>query len=112
MQANNRGEALEQIVQRLKEGLHPEQIILFGSCAYGEPGAGSDVDLLIVVADSAAPAHRRAQDAYRCVGAVGVSKDLLVLTRAELEKQARVATSLARRVRERGRVLYERREAR
>ncbi len=44
------------------------------------------------------------------MGAIGVSKDLLVLTREEFEKQARVVTSLARRVKERGMVLYERRE--
>lgn len=105
-------EILEQIVQRLKEGLHPEQIILFGSYAYGEPDEGSDIDLLIVVSDSAKPAHRRAQDAYRCVGAVGIPKDLLVLTREEFERQSRVMTSLARHVREKGKVLYERREAR
>lgn len=27
---------------------HPEQIILFGSYAYGQPHSGSDVDLLII----------------------------------------------------------------
>ena len=112
MKTDNLREVLEQIVRRLEEGLHPEQIILFGSYAYGEPGEGSDVDLLIVVSDSAEPAHRRAQEAYRCVGAVGVPKDLMVLTREEFEKQARVATSLARRAREKGKVLYERRAAR
>ncbi|MDZ7378991.1 MAG: nucleotidyltransferase domain-containing protein [candidate division KSB1 bacterium] len=103
---------LEQIVQRLREGLQPEQIILFGSYAYGEPGEGSDIDLLIVVSDSTKPAHRRAQDAYRCVGAVGVPKDLVVLTRTEFERQARVPTSLARRAQKKGKVLYERGEAR
>ena len=28
---------LEEIVERLKEGLHPDKIILFGSHAYGKP---------------------------------------------------------------------------
>lgn len=112
MKTDSLKEVLEEIVQRLKEGLHPEQIILFGSYAYGEPGEGSDVDLLIVVPDSTEPAHRRAQRAYRCVGAVGIPKDLVVLTREEFEKQARVVTSLARQARERGKVLYERSEAR
>jgi len=105
-------QVLEQIVQRLEEGLHPEQIILFGSYAYGEPTEGSDIDLLIIVPDSTEPAYRRAQKAYRCVGAVGVPKDLVVLTREEFEKQARVVTSLAGRAKNRGKVLYGRREAR
>jgi len=45
------------------------------------------------------------------VGAVGVSKDLLVLTREEFEEQSQVVTSLARRVKEKGTVLYERSQA-
>jgi len=59
---------------------------------------------------STEPAYRRAQRAYRCVGAVGIPKDLVVLTREEFERerQARVVTSLARRARDRGKVLYER----
>ena len=101
---------LEEIVRRLVEGLQPEQIILFGSYAYGQPTEGSDLDIMIIVSESSEPAHRRGQKAYDCVGAIGVSKDLLVLTREEFEKQARVVTSLARRVKERGMVLYERRE--
>ena len=100
----------EEIVRRLVEGLQPEQIILFGSYAYGQPTEGSDLDIMIIVSESSEPAHRRGQKAYACVGAIGVSKDLLVLTREEFEKQARVVTSLARHVKERGMVLYERRE--
>ena len=103
---------LEQIVKRLREGLRPERIILFGSYAYGRPTEGSDIDLLIVVPDSTEPAYRRAQEAYRCVGAVGVSKDLVVLTREEFETQARVSTSLPYRALHEGEVLYERSKAR
>ena len=40
---------LTQIVQRLVESLHPEQIILFGSHAYGEPNEDSDVYLFVIV---------------------------------------------------------------
>jgi len=111
METGNFQQSLEKIVQRLVEGLQPEQIILFGSYAYGQPSEGSDLDLLIVVSDSTEPPHRRAQKAYGCVGAVGVPKDLLVLTREEFERQARVITSLARRAKDRGKVLYERRKA-
>jgi len=104
-------ELIEEIVRRLVEGLQVEQIILFGSHACGQPTKGSDLDLMIIVSESNEPSHRRAQKAYRCVGAVGIPKDLLVLTRAEFERQVRVVTSLARRVKETGKVLYERREA-
>ena len=103
-------ELLDKIVQRLVRGLQPEQIILFGSQVYGKPTQASDLDLMIIVSESSEPALRREQKAYGCVGAVGVAKDLLVMTREEFEKQARVVTSLACRVKEKGRVLYERGE--
>ena len=35
-------------LQVLVEQFHPEQVILFGSYAYGEPNQDSDVDLLVV----------------------------------------------------------------
>ena len=50
---------LEEIVRRLVEGLQPEQIILFGSYAYGQPTEGSDLDIMIIVSESSEPAHRR-----------------------------------------------------
>ncbi len=105
-------ERLDEIVRRLVDEFQPEQIILFGSHVYGEPRPGSDLDIMIIVSDSSEPAYRREQRAYACVGAIGVSKDLLVLTREEFERQARVVTSLAHTVKEKGRVLYERRETR
>lgn len=112
METSQLTEALETIVQRLEEGLQPERIILFGSYASGEPDEGSDVDILIVVSESNEPAHRRAQRAYRCVGAVGVPKDLVVLTQAEFEQQAWTVNSLAQQAMEHGKTLYERRTTR
>jgi len=37
-------------LQVLVEQFHPEQVILFGSYAYGDPTSDSDVDLLVVKA--------------------------------------------------------------
>jgi predicted nucleotidyltransferase len=103
-------EVVHEIVRRLVQGMQPKQIFLFGSLAYGQPAEGSDIDLMVIVSKSDCPPHRRAQAAYACVGAVGVAKDLVVLTEEEFERQARVATSLARLVKEQGKILYERRE--
>jgi predicted nucleotidyltransferase len=110
MRADNAQAFLEQIVRRLVEGLQPEQIILFGSYAYGQPTKGSDLDIMIIVSGSPDPPHRRDQKAYRCLRGITSPTDLMVLTRDEFERQARVPTSLARLVKERGKVLYERRE--
>lgn len=39
---------LEPCLRAIVEGVRPDQIILFGSQAYGEPNEHSDVDLLVV----------------------------------------------------------------
>jgi predicted nucleotidyltransferase len=39
---------LEPCLRAIVEDIRPEQIILFGSQAYGEPNEHSDVDLLVV----------------------------------------------------------------
>lgn len=39
---------LRDIIRRVVEAAHPDQIILFGSAARGQMGPNSDVDLLIV----------------------------------------------------------------
>jgi len=49
MRTNSLEESLEQVVQRLIEGLQPEQIILFGSYAYGQPTEGSELDIMVIV---------------------------------------------------------------
>ncbi len=110
MRRINLDETLEIIIGRLVNGLQPEQIILFGSYAYGQPNEESDLDLMIIVSDSNDPPHHREQKAYGYVGIVGVPKDLIVLTRAEFERQQQVKTSLARSVKEKGRILYEQRK--
>lgn len=108
--AIDRSLVIEEIVRRLVAGMQPQRIILFGSHAYGQPTTDSDLDLLIVVPHSERPAYRRAQEAYACVGAVGMAKDLIVLTEEEFERQAQVLTSLARLAKEQGKVVYERGE--
>ena len=99
-------ELLEDIVRRLVEGLHPENIILFGSHAYGEPNEASDIDLLIVVSESDEPRHHRARKAYSCLWGLTAPTELIVLTRQEVEQATRVPTSLVNHAIQRGRVLY------
>jgi predicted nucleotidyltransferase len=108
MSVNKIDEALKIIVQRLVAGLDPERIILFGSHARGEASADSDLDLLIVVDESAEQPHVRMRRAYEHVGAVGCPKDFLVMTRAEFERKCACPTSLARLANDTGIVLYER----
>lgn len=72
----------------------PEQIWLFGSHAWGEPTAGSDVDLLVVVPHSDETPIRRSQRARHCFRGLRMSEDVLVETRQEVNRVKESQTSL------------------
>lgn len=97
---------LDRITQKLVIALNPEQIILFGSYAYGDPTEDSDVDLLVIVSQSDEPRYRRARQAYKVLRGIGIPKDILVMTRAEVERKANVPSSLINQVLSQGKVLY------
>lgn len=42
----------EEVVRRLVDEFHPESICLFGSHAWGKPNKASDLDLLLIIAQS------------------------------------------------------------
>lgn len=67
---------LTDITRRLVAAYRPEQIVLFGSHAWGEPNESSDVDLLVVLSESDEPAYRRAAAGYRSLFGVGVPCDV------------------------------------
>lgn len=46
-------------LQVLIEQFHPQQVILFGSYAYGQPDESSDVDLLVVMELASTPLKER-----------------------------------------------------
>jgi len=99
-------ELLQEIVDRVVHGLHPERIYLFGSRARDQAWEDSDVDLLVVVPDSDLPRHRREALSYDLLWGLTVPVDVIVLTRAEFQRASRVKTSLASTVQAEGEVLY------
>lgn len=94
------------IVQRLVAGMNPEKIILFGSQAWGDPGPGSDVDIMVIVAQSELRPVQRAMKAYALLRDLKFPKDILVKTRAEFDKYRDVFASLASKISRKGIVLY------
>jgi uncharacterized protein len=97
---------LEVMVQRLVDCFKPEQIILFGSHAYGTPKPDSDIDLLVIVPQSDQPRYRRAREAYGALWGLAVPAEIVVMTRHEVERSRAVKSSLAHQAIHRGRVLY------
>ena len=97
---------LSEISRRLVAAYSPEQIVLFGSHAWGEPTVDSDVDLLVVVSESNEPAYRRASAGYRSLFGLDVPCDVWVRTREEVQREAALATTLTHKILREGRVLH------
>ncbi len=97
---------LETATQRLVAEFQPDQIWLFGSHAWGNPHADSDVDLLVVVPHSDETPIRRAQRAHRSLRGLRMPKDVLVETRQEVDRVKDLKTSLENTILSRGRRLY------
>ena len=97
---------LQTATQKLVAEFQPEQIWLFGSHAWGEPHDNSDVDLLVVVRESAETPIRRAQRAHRCLRGLRMPKDVWVETRQEFERVKGLKTTIENTILSRGRRLY------
>lgn len=97
---------LRTATQRLVAEFQPEQVWLFGSHAWGEPHADSDVDLLVVISYSDETPIRRSQRAHRCLRGLRMPKDVLVETRQEVDRVKELKTSLENTILSRGRRLY------
>jgi predicted nucleotidyltransferase len=100
---------IQQVLKRIIEGYTPERIVLFGSYAYGEPDAESDVDLLIIKETDQRPIERWVElkrllrDRSRTA-----SISPLVYTPQELEERLAMGDTFLEEALERGETLYER----
>lgn len=97
---------IDAAVERLVAEFQPEQVWLFGSYAWGEPDEHSDLDFVVVVTDSDQSPLKRAQRAHRCLTELGMSKDVLVKTRAEFDYFRDVRPSLTYKIVNEGRLLH------
>ncbi|MFQ6100620.1 MAG: nucleotidyltransferase domain-containing protein [Anaerolineae bacterium] len=101
--------AIEWTVARLREAYDPEKIILFGSCARGDFGEDSDIDLLIVKETASRPLDRM-REVYKVVYSPHhyLALDPLVFTSDELAQRLEARDYLIQEIVREGRVLYER----
>jgi len=97
---------LETVRQRLVTEFQPEQIWLFGSHAWGMPTDNSDIDLMVILAQSDERPIRRDQRAQLCLGRLPISADVLVRTRQEVNRVRNLPGSLTHDVLNKGRKLY------
>lgn len=95
---------IRQFARRVAERFDPEQIILFGSYAYGTPHAESDVDILVVM-----PARNELDQSVRISLAIDppFPLDIVVRTPRNMQWRLQEGDSFLREIVDRGKVLYE-----
>lgn len=102
---------IEEIASRIVEHAKPAKVILFGSCARGEIGKDSDVDLLVVEDEPFGPRRSRFTETNRLrhtLDGLAVPVDLLVFSRDEVEYWKDATNHIVRSALREGRTLYER----
>jgi predicted nucleotidyltransferase len=98
---------LRKIVQVLVAKYKPERIILFGSYAYGEPDAASDIDLLILKETDKSFPKRWAEVCELTAEIVGTTPfSPLVLTPTELEGRCAKGDHFFEEILTKGEVIY------
>ena len=105
--SDNVRDLTDAMVKKLVTAYSPEQVILFGSYAYGDSLPDSDIDLLIIKETSDRPIDRWAKvrrilsDPHRTLAV-----DTLVLTPQELSNRLGIGDHFVAEILEKGQVLY------
>ena len=105
-------EAIERVVETIRDKYEPERIILFGSRVWGDPDRESDLDILVVkesdkreadrIREVSGMVHRFQRPPY------SLAMDILVKTPQEIEERLAIGDDFIREILGRGRVAYER----
>ena len=104
---------IRAFVDQVVKQFHPTRVILFGSYAYGEPNADSDVDLLVVMRHRrSAPPSPPAAVRIRLACRANFPMDLLVRSPAEIRRRLAMGDSFMREITTKGIVLHEADDAR
>jgi predicted nucleotidyltransferase len=98
---------IHDILEKLIAEYAPQKVILFGSCAYGNPQADSDIDLLIIketsepFIDRWVTVRHILSDPKR-----RVPLETIVLTPQEVTKRLAIGDQFLAEIIEKGEVLY------
>jgi predicted nucleotidyltransferase len=98
---------IELAVKKLAEVYEPTAIFIYGSFAWGKPGAGSDLDLLVVVDQSEEKPYKRILKGLKSLRGLKIPKDILVYTKKEFEEMAKHRASLCYKIKHEGIKAYE-----
>lgn len=101
---------IRAIAKHIAENFQPEEIILFGSHAYGKPQPWSDVDLLVVM-DTPKGEIETSIEIYESLPQITFGLDIIVRSRKTLERRKKLGDWFLREITAKGKALYARTHA-
>lgn len=103
-------EMVEAIIDRIVQNIHPLKVIVFGSCAHGNPGLDSDLDILIVMKTDL-PRFKRIVAIRNLFRPQPCPMDILVYTPEEIDCWIGTVNHIITEAFETGKVYYEQKAA-
>ena len=97
--------SIADLAKRIVREFQAEQIILFGSYAYGKPSEASDVDLLVILPFEGSGIYKAVEILTKVNPCFPV--DLLVRTPAQVRTRLAWKDFFLLEIMEKGKVLYE-----
>ncbi len=98
---------IRALAKHIATRFNPDEIILFGSHAYGNPSAWSDVDFLVVM-DAPKGELETAIEISKSLPELRFGVDIIVRSKETLEKRKKLGDWFLIDISEKGKVLYER----
>jgi predicted nucleotidyltransferase len=99
--------SIRAVADKIARRFQPEQIVLFGSYAYGTPRPESDVDLLIIM-DSPLRSRQQRLEISRALSPRPFPLDIVVRTPEEIRERLALGDPFVREITTQGKVVYER----
>lgn len=96
---------IQKFSQAIAAEFQPEQIILFGSYAYGKPTSDSDVDLLVIMPFEGRSVHQ--EIAIRQTLRAPFPLDLLVRSPQTIQARLEMGDFFIQDIMKKGQVIYE-----
>ena len=103
-------DAIQAVANRIAEQFDPEEIILFGSYAYGQPTEDSDVDLLVILPFEGRSFYKSLEILKQVDPPFSI--DLLARQPDDTERRYAEGDPLIREALDKGKRLYERHRTR
>jgi len=96
---------VRNVVETIAERFKPEKIVIFGSCARGDAGPSSDLDLLVIM-KSDLPPYKRATPLRLLFDPTPCPMDILVFTPQEVKHWNGTVNHIVTEALEKGVVAY------